>query len=85
MAKWDKEVQEKKRNKFIRDSGDFSKGDVFKWQSRLQTPESAPMIPTQPIPNAPPPGTPRVYRQPSQPQSFPSQGAVPRNYTNFKK
>lgn len=30
MLKWDKEAQEKKLTKFIRDSGDFSRGDIFK-------------------------------------------------------
>lgn len=85
MVKWDTEVQEKKRNKFIRDSGDFSRGEVFKWQSRMQTPESAPVTSTQPTSNVPSLVNPRTQKQSSQRRPLPSQGGVPRHFTHPNK
>lgn len=42
MTQCNKEIQEKKKSKYIRDSGDFSRGEIFKWQSKVQYPEPVP-------------------------------------------
>lgn len=36
LDKLDKDTQEKKRNKYFRDVGDFKNKDVFKWQRNTQ-------------------------------------------------
>lgn len=78
MMKWDKEIQEKKKNKYIRDSDDYSKGDVFKWQSRVQILEPVPtIVPTQFTSTRPLPGTPTTHSQSSKPQ-----GAIPKSYVH---
>lgn len=78
MVKWDKEVQDKKKNKYIRDSGNYSRGEVFKWQSKVHISESVPShIPTQVTSNKPLPGTTVIYSQPHN-----SQGAIPRGHTH---
>lgn len=64
MVRWDKEAQEKKGNKFIRDSGDFAVRDGFKWQSGLPTPAPVPIVSTQSVFNVLPLGTPRFYQSP---------------------
>lgn len=78
MIKWDREIQDKKKkkSKYNRDSGDYTKGEVFKWQSKLPaqdtgTENSIPMqtqsrsTPHTPIPQPRPPNL---------------QGAVPKKY-----
>ncbi|WP_227643931.1 hypothetical protein, partial [Klebsiella pneumoniae] len=33
LTKWDKESSNKKKEKFIRDTGDYARKEVFRWQS----------------------------------------------------
>lgn len=70
---------------FIRDSWDFSRGDIFKWQSKIQTPSPAPPNSILPIPNVLPPDTLGPLPQSPQPVGHVSQGAVPKRFNGNKR
>lgn len=76
MIKWDKEIQDKKKNKYIRDSGDYMKGEVFKWQSKLPAHDSgSDNMHSMQTQSRPTPHTPIPQPRPSNPH-----GAVPKRY-----
>lgn len=39
VEKWEKEVKDKKRKKFLRDTGDYKEKKIFRWQVRLEEQE----------------------------------------------